>query len=41
MNEKNFEKVNVKVEISIYNVPLNQISFDLAILWEQISPKKI
>ena len=30
MNEKNFEKINVKVEISIYNVPLDQISFNLA-----------
>ena len=30
MNEKNFEKINVQVKISIYNVPLDQISFNLA-----------
>ena len=30
MNEKNFGKINVKAEISIYNVSLDQISFNLA-----------
>ena len=30
MNEKNFEKKNVQVKISIYDVPLDQISFNLA-----------
>ena len=29
MNKKNFEIVNVKVKISIYNLPLDQISFNL------------
>ena len=29
MNEKNFEDLNVKVEITISNVPLYQISFNL------------
>ena len=28
--KKNFEKINVQVKISIYNVPLDQISFNLA-----------
>ena len=28
MNKKNFEKINAKVEIIIYNVPLYQISFN-------------
>ena len=31
MNEKHFEKIkNIPAEISIYNVPLDQISFNLA-----------
>ena len=30
MNEKNLEKINVQVKIGIYNVPLDQISFNLA-----------
>ena len=30
MNKKNFEKITVKNKISIYNVPVDQISFNLA-----------
>ena len=30
MNKKFFEKIKVQVKISIYNVPVDQISFNLA-----------
>ena len=33
MNGKIFEKINVKIKISIYNVPLYQISLNLENFW--------
>ena len=30
INEKNFEKIKVKVKTSIYNIPVDQTSFNLA-----------
>ena len=43
MNDKNFEKVNIKIEKAYSSLPLYQISVNLENFrfWDQICPKNM
>ena len=42
MNDKTFEKINIKLEVTVINVPANQVLVSLENIrfWDQICPKK-